>query len=87
MRFTSCLILNTFRDQLKLNYNAMDYFLDIDYDDLKMFDEEAANKIKRYPATFLPAVSYCKQNRNCKNSGEHFGEIFSNFWQNLAKSS
>ncbi|KAI1730732.1 MCM2/3/5 family domain-containing protein [Ditylenchus destructor] len=45
-----------YRDQLKLNYNAMDYFLDIGYDDLKMFDEDAANKIKRYPATFLPAL-------------------------------
>uniref|UniRef100_A0A915EI53 DNA replication licensing factor MCM5 n=1 Tax=Ditylenchus dipsaci TaxID=166011 RepID=A0A915EI53_9BILA len=45
----------TYRDQLKTNCNAMDYFLDVNFDDLKMFDEDAATKIKRYPATFLPA--------------------------------
>jgi len=35
----------------------MEYYLKIDFADLKMFDEEAASKIQRYPATFLPAVS------------------------------
>ena len=45
-----------FREKLKRNYSLGRYFLNIEFDDLKTFDEEAANKIKRYPATFIPAV-------------------------------
>lgn len=45
-----------YREELKRNYTLGKYYLNVEFNDLKTFDEEAANKIKRCPTLFLPAL-------------------------------
>ncbi|KAI6178632.1 DNA replication licensing factor MCM5 [Aphelenchoides besseyi] len=45
-----------YREQLKLNYSAKNYYVEVDYGDLKLFNEEAAAKLSRYPNKFIPAL-------------------------------
>ena len=47
---------NLFREQLKRNYTLGQYYLTIQFNDLRNFEEDVANKLRRYPATLLPAV-------------------------------
>ncbi|KJH42056.1 MCM2/3/5 family protein [Dictyocaulus viviparus] len=44
-----------YRDELKKNYNAKHYFLEVSLTHLKQFDEDAESKLRTYPAKFLPA--------------------------------
>jgi len=46
-----------FREQLKKNYTLGQYYLTIQFNDLRNFEEDVANKLRRYPATLLPAVN------------------------------
>lgn len=52
------LIFFYFRERLKRNYTLGEYYLEIEYNDLKMFDEGAAIKVKSQPTTFLPVVIF-----------------------------
>ncbi|RCN37179.1 MCM2/3/5 family protein [Ancylostoma caninum] len=44
-----------YRDELKKNYNAKHYFLEVNLGHLKQFDEDAESKLRTYPGKFLPA--------------------------------
>ncbi|VDP35971.1 unnamed protein product [Heligmosomoides polygyrus] len=48
-----------YRDELKKNYNAKYYMLEVNLAHLKQFDEDAESKLRSYPGKFLPAVSTC----------------------------
>lgn len=45
-----------YREQLKQNYTLGEYRLAVQFNDLRLFDEDTANKLRRYPATLLPAL-------------------------------
>uniref|UniRef100_A0A915LHS7 DNA replication licensing factor MCM5 n=1 Tax=Meloidogyne javanica TaxID=6303 RepID=A0A915LHS7_MELJA len=45
-----------YREQLKKNYTLGQYYLTIQFNDLRNFEEDVANKLRRYPATLLPAL-------------------------------
>ncbi|KAH7701690.1 hypothetical protein AAVH_31172, partial [Aphelenchoides avenae] len=45
-----------YRQRLVFNYRQGDYFIDVDFDDLLMFNEEAAMNLKRQPAKYIPAM-------------------------------
>uniref|UniRef100_A0A0K0DG31 DNA replication licensing factor MCM5 n=1 Tax=Angiostrongylus cantonensis TaxID=6313 RepID=A0A0K0DG31_ANGCA len=44
-----------YRDELKKNYNAKQYFLEVNLTHLRQFDEDAESKLRTYPTRFLPA--------------------------------
>ncbi|KAK5974446.1 DNA replication licensing factor mcm-5 [Trichostrongylus colubriformis] len=44
-----------YRDELKKNYNAKYYMLEVNLTHLKQFDEDAESKLRTYPGKFLPA--------------------------------
>lgn len=48
--------MHTSSDELKKNYNAKHYFLEVNLGHLKQFDEDAESKLRTYPGKFLPAV-------------------------------
>jgi DNA replication licensing factor MCM5 len=45
-----------YREQLKKNYQLGEYYLEIEFADLKQFDEESAMKLKNSPAHYISAV-------------------------------
>ncbi|KAK6022407.1 MCM2/3/5 family protein, partial [Ostertagia ostertagi] len=45
-----------YRDELKKNYNAKYYMLEVNLTHLKQFDEDAELKLRTHPGKFLPAV-------------------------------
>ncbi|KAF7636463.1 DNA helicase [Meloidogyne graminicola] len=45
-----------YREQLKKNFTLGNYYLIIQFNDLRNFEEDVANKLRRYPATLLPAL-------------------------------
>nr|CDJ93428.1 DNA-dependent ATPase MCM domain containing protein [Haemonchus contortus] len=44
-----------YRDELKRNYNAKYYMLEVNLTHLKQFDEDAESKLRTHPGKFLPA--------------------------------
>ena len=50
-----------FREQLKRNCNLGEYFLEVNFGDLKLYDEQAAMKLKNAPLRFTSAVRGCFQ--------------------------
>ena len=46
-----------FSEQLKKNYISGHYQLDVSLNHLKIYNEEAALKLRNHPGKFLPAVS------------------------------
>ena len=45
-----------YREQLKKNYELGQYYLEIDYLDLKSFDEKSADKLKENPSQYISAL-------------------------------
>ncbi|KAI6241344.1 DNA replication licensing factor MCM5 [Aphelenchoides fujianensis] len=45
-----------YREQLQRNYNLKKYFVEVDYGDLKTFNEDAATKLSQHPNKFIPAL-------------------------------
>ncbi|VDL67826.1 unnamed protein product [Nippostrongylus brasiliensis] len=45
-----------YRDELKKNYNAKHYMLEVNMAHLKQFDEDAESKLRTHPGKFLPAI-------------------------------
>lgn len=56
-----CVLTNflVFSEQLKTNYNLGKYYVEVDFADLKTFNEETATKLAHYPNKFMPEVSGC----------------------------
>lgn len=46
-----------YRDNLKRNYNLGKYFLEVQLDDLRCFDDTLADEIAKRPSEHLPLVS------------------------------
>lgn len=45
-----------FSEQLKNNYNLGKYYVEVDFGDLKTFNEDAATKLSHFPNKFMPEV-------------------------------
>lgn len=79
--------MTRFSEQLKKNYISGHYQLDVSLNHLKIYNEEAALKLRNHPGKFLPAVSnivnfinhliFCK----CKlvSAFVAFSQLFLNF--------
>ncbi|XP_071961885.1 DNA replication licensing factor mcm5-A-like [Antedon mediterranea] len=48
--------LYKYRDELKRNYNLQQYWLEINIDDLRSYDEDLAEKLMKQPTEFLPLL-------------------------------
>lgn len=46
------------REELKRRYTTGEYHLEVSLNHLKLFDEEAEAKIRKYPQRFVPAVRF-----------------------------
>lgn len=47
---------SSFSEQLKQNYNLGKFYVEVDFADLKTFNEENAAKLARQPNKFMPEV-------------------------------
>ncbi|XP_033127896.1 DNA replication licensing factor MCM5-like [Anneissia japonica] len=48
--------LYKYRDELKRNYNLRQYWLEINIDDLRSYDEDLAEKLMKQPTEYLPLL-------------------------------
>lgn len=52
-----CDLFCSFRDQLRQRYNQQQYYLEVNMDDLRSFDEELADDLIASPAEFMSWVN------------------------------